>query len=186
METVVQNSNPPASHELGSIAQFLYSGAADLQQMQDFVHSNTSSLYHLLEDIHTLEPSVYDSSKRRQEIQVMIELHPLVRVHHTAIKTSPDGNCLWHMVKLDSGAGTNIIAREDFNSSIKLTAFGGRNIPVTWKCTIKCQVNNTTQTVKFQIIEKGKYLLWCEDCKKLKLVTFNVNNIQEDSKDRVI
>ena len=61
------------------------------------------------------------------------------------------------------------------HSSIKLTAFGGRNIPVTWKCTIKCQVNNTTQTVKFQIIEKGKYLLGCKDCKKLKLVTFNVN-----------
>ena len=42
---------------------------------------------------------------------------------------------------------------------------------------------------KFQVVEKGNSLLGCEDCKKLKLVTFNVNDIRKDpkvTKDSVI
>ena len=92
--------------------------------------------------------------------------------------------------------GTNVITKEDFNyvvpkrqrqtklrsSSLKLTAFGGHDIPVIGKCTLKCLVNGTSQILKFQVVEKGNSLLRCEDCKKLKLVTFNVNEIHKISK----
>ena len=102
--------------------------------------------------------------------------------------------------KLDSRAGTNVITKEDFNyvvpkrqrqtklrsSSLKLTAFGGHDIPVIGKCTLKCLVNGTSQILKFQVVEKGNSLLGCEDCKKLKLITFNVNDIRKDPKDSVI
>ena len=72
------------------------------------------------------------------------------------------------------------------SSSLKLTAFGGHGIPVIGKCTLKCLVNGTSQILKFQVVEKGNSLLGCEDCKKLKLVTFNVNDIRKDPKDSVI
>ena len=72
------------------------------------------------------------------------------------------------------------------SSSLKLTAFGGHDIPVIGKCTLKCLVNGTSQILKFQVVEKGNSLFRCEDCKKLKLVTFNVNDIQKYPKDSVI
>ena len=72
------------------------------------------------------------------------------------------------------------------SSSLKLTAFGGHDIPVIGKCTLKCLVNGTSQILKFQVVEKGNSLLGCEDCKKLKLITFNVNDIRKDPKDSVI
>ena len=72
------------------------------------------------------------------------------------------------------------------SSSLKLTAFGGHGIPVIGKCTLKCLVNGTSQILKFQVVKKGNSLLVCEDCKKLKLVTINVNDIRKDPKDSVI
>ena len=97
-------------------------------------------------------------------------------------------------------SGTNVITKEDFNnvvpkrqrqtklksSSLKLTAFGGHDIPVIGKCTHKSLVNGTSQILKFQVVEMGNSLLGCEDCKKLKLVTFNVNDIRKDPNDSVI
>ena len=46
-------------------------------------------------------------------------------------------------------------------------------------------VNGTSQILKFQVVKKGNSLL-SEDCKKLKLVTINVNDIRKDPKDSVI
>ena len=103
-------------------------------------------------------------------------------------------------LKLDSGAGANVITRKDFDSVVpkrqrqlelrssttKLTAFGGHDIPVIGKCTLKCQVDNKTEVLEFQVVENRKSLLGCTDCKKLQLITFTVNDIQQDAEDSVM
>ena len=90
-------------------------------------------------------------------------------------------------VKLDSVAETNVLSKKDYEtitpkrqrfsklklSTAKLTAFGGHNIPVIGKCYLKCQYKGTTQVLEFQVVENGKSLLGCANCKSMKLVIFH-------------
>ena len=100
--------------------------------------------------------------------------------------------------ELDSGAETNVLKKQDFQkivpkkqrnsklkpSTAKLTAFGGHDIPVIGKCSLKCERNNNTHVLTFEVVESGKSLLGCEDCKKLNLITFNVNDVQLDCQNK--
>ncbi|XP_046857694.1 uncharacterized protein K02A2.6-like [Xenia sp. Carnegie-2017] len=101
-------------------------------------------------------------------------------------------------VKLDSGAETNVLSKKDYEtiipkrqrfsklklSTAKLTAFGGHNIPVIGKCYLKCQYKGTTQVLEFQVVENGKSLLGCANCKSMKLVTFhNVDQLRSKQND---
>ena len=97
--------------------------------------------------------------------------------------------------KLDSGAETNVLTIKDFQtvvprkqrnsklkpSTAKLTSFGGHDIPVVGMCSLKCYSKNNMHVLKFQVVEKGRSLLGCEDCKNLNLITFSVNEVQNDS-----
>ena len=95
-------------------------------------------------------------------------------------------------VKLDSGAETNIIRKEEFHrlvpkrrrkqklkeSTAKLTAFGGHDIPVIGKCHLQCRHRGTTHVLEFQVVEQGKSLLGCASCKSMELITFhNVDHL---------
>ena len=103
-------------------------------------------------------------------------------------------------LKLDLGAGANVIGRKDFYSVVpkrqrqsklrlsttKLTAHGGHDIPVIGKCTLKCQVDKKAEILEFQVVENGKSVLGCTDSKKLQLITFTVNDKQQDAEDSVM
>ena len=95
-------------------------------------------------------------------------------------------------VKLDSGAATNIIPKEEFHrlvpkrqrkqklkeSTAKLTAFGGHDIPVIGKCHLQCRHRGTTHVLEFQVVEQGKSLLGCASSKSMELITFhNVDHL---------
>ncbi|CAB4024840.1 Hypothetical predicted protein [Paramuricea clavata] len=96
-------------------------------------------------------------------------------------------------IKLDSGAETNVLTKKDFEAAVpkrqrrsklktsaaKLTAFGGHNIPVIGKCYLKCQYKGATEVLEFQVVETGKSLLGCRNCKSMKLITFhNVDQLR--------
>ncbi|CAB4013612.1 Transposon Ty3-I Gag-Pol, partial [Paramuricea clavata] len=96
-------------------------------------------------------------------------------------------------IKLDSGAETNVLTKKDFEAAVpkrqrrsklktsaaKLTAFGGHNIPVIGKCYLKCQYKGATEVLEFQVVETGKSLLGCTNCKSMKLITFhNVDQLR--------
>jgi len=88
-------------------------------------------------------------------------------------------------IKLDTGAETSVLTQEDYNklvprkqrnsklhpSRARLTAYGGHAIPVIGQCNLMVQTKNTKKIVKFQVVEKGKSLLGCEDSKDLLLVS---------------
>ena len=95
-------------------------------------------------------------------------------------------------VKLDSGAETNIIPKEEFHrlvpkrqrkqklkeSTAKLTAFGGHDIPIIGKCHLQCRHRGTTHVLEFQVVEQGKSLLGCASCKSMEVITFhNVDHL---------
>ena len=95
-------------------------------------------------------------------------------------------------VELDSGAETNIIPKKEFHrlvpkrqrkqklkeSTAKLTAFGGHDIPVIRKCHLQCSYRGTTHVLEFQVVEQGKSLLGCASCKSMELITFhNVDHL---------
>ena len=78
------------------------------------------------------------------------EEHAMIRINNKPLT-----------VKLDSGAETNIIPKEEFHrlvpkrqrkqklkeSTAKLTAFGGHDIPVIGKCHLQCRHRGTTHVV---------------------------------------
>ena len=98
-------------------------------------------------------------------------------------------------LKLDTGAETSVLTREDFNNIVprknrrtklqsshaKLTAFGGHAIPVIGQCSMLCRAKEVNHIIKFQVVETGKSLLGCEDSKRLKLISFNINPIYATS-----
>ena len=96
-------------------------------------------------------------------------------------------------LKLDSGAETNILTKADFDkvvpkrqriskmrqSNAKLTAYGGHSIPVIGKCYLRSQYKTVSKVIEFQIVENGKSLLGCNDCKNMNLITFhNVDQLR--------
>ena len=63
-------------------------------------------------------------------------------------------------------------------STAKLTAFGGHDIPVIGKCHLQCRHKGTTHVLEFQVVELGKSLLGCASCKSKELITFhNVDHL---------
>ena len=96
-------------------------------------------------------------------------------------------------LKLDSGAETNILTKADFDkvvpkrqriskirqSNAKLTAYGGHSIPVIGKCYLRSQYKTVSKVIEFHIVENGKSLLGCNDCKNMNLITFhNVDQLR--------
>ena len=99
-------------------------------------------------------------------------------------------------LKLDSGVGTNILTKSDFekvvprrrrynklkSSQVKLTAFGGHPIPVIGKCYLLCTHQDSTRVVEFHVVEKGTSLLGCADWKSMQFITFN--NIEQITSEK--
>ena len=96
-------------------------------------------------------------------------------------------------IKLDSGAETNVLTKKDFETAVpkpqrrsklktsaaKLTAFGGHNIAVIGKCYLRCQYKGASEVLEFQVVETGKSLFGCTNCKSMKLITFhNVDQLR--------
>ena len=117
------------------------------------------------------------------------EEHASLKINHTTLR-----------MKLDSGAETNILNKKDYEAAVpkrqrqsklkpsaaKLTAFRGHNIPVIGKCYLKCQYKGATQVLEFQVVETGKSLLGCTNCKSMKLITFhNVDQLRSQSHNGV-
>ena len=108
---------------------------------------------------------------------------------HASLKINNTTIC----IKLDSGAETNVLTKKDFETAVpkrqrrsklktsaaKLTAFGGHNIPVIGKCYLRCQYKGASEVLEFQVVETGKSLLGCTNCKSMKLITFhNVDQLR--------
>jgi hypothetical protein len=58
-------------------------------------------------------------------------------------------------------------------SNAKLTAYGGHSIPVIGKCYLRSQYKTVSKVIEFHIVENGKSLLGCNDCKNMNLITFH-------------
>ena len=53
----------------------------------------------MLQQVRGLEPVIYDGEQTPERC-IMSQLHPMAQMCYTTVPTSPDGNCLWHMVSL--------------------------------------------------------------------------------------
>ena len=54
----------------------------------------------MLQQVRGMEPVIYDGEQTPERC-IMSQLHPMAQMCYTAVPTSPDGNCLWHMVSLE-------------------------------------------------------------------------------------
>ena len=110
------------------------------------------------------------------------EEHPSLKINNTKI-----------CIKLDSGAETNVLTKKYFETAVpkrqrrsklktsaaKLTGFGSHNIPVIGKCYLRCQYKGESEVLEFQVVETGKSLLGCTNCKSMTLITFhNVDQLR--------
>ena len=68
-----------------------------IERITQLVHLEREALHQLLHQVRGIEPVSYDG-EQAPESHVMAQLYPVVQTQYTAIPTSPDGNCLWHMV----------------------------------------------------------------------------------------
>ena len=101
-------------------------------------------------------------------------------------------------VKLDTGAEANILTLDDFRRAVpkkqrkralrtskaKLTAFGGHNIPTMGTCKLECSRKNIRRVIEFHVVENGRSILGCEDCKAFNLVSFNLDEVASEHKSQ--
>ena len=78
----------------------LFNGNTSLDIIKRFVRCHVDDLHWLLQHLRGLDPPRYDPSKHHIAQNVDYHLHPSVSVGYAAVSTSPDGNCLWHMVSI--------------------------------------------------------------------------------------
>lgn len=95
--------------------------------------------------------------------------HASLTINHKTLRLKPD-----------SGAETNILTKTKHQrtskmrqSNAKLTAYGGHSIPVIGKCYLRSQYKTVSKVIEFHIVENGKSLLGCNDCKNMNLITFH-------------
>ena len=63
------------------------------------MQTERATIYQMLQQVRGMEPVIYDGEQTPERC-IMSQLHPMAQMCYTAVPTSLDGNCLWHMVSL--------------------------------------------------------------------------------------